>query len=114
MCFQIQPFVAYCWYLFFEFMSDEFIHEKYGYGKEGRTNFRNLLRLCIALHDFNFVNEIWENMKPEEKKLWQNTPCVIPELLDHFHLLQQHKIYSKQENYCELLKEIGLIVPFCT
>jgi len=61
----------------FEFMSDEFKHEKYGYGKEGRTNFRNLLRLCIALHDFDIAYEILDNLKEGEKQLWRH-PVLYP------------------------------------
>jgi len=73
------------------------------------------------LKDFDIVDEIWEKMQDEEKKLWQDSPQKISELLDFIGktspvYYQLHKIYTKSTkfccNYCKFFTEIGFETPF--
>jgi len=55
-------------------MDEKFKREKYGYEHQARVSFQKVLRLSIALKDFDIVDEIWEKMQDEGKKLWQDSP----------------------------------------
>jgi hypothetical protein len=103
-------------------LNQNYVVERFGYGKEGMYNFDTLMKLAVYYNDGHFANELWLNMKPKFKNLWVKNPKHFKDLQklfqkSAFNSIHTHNFFRIEKlpfccNLCVFLDDIGLFSSF--